>query len=388
MKLLAIAAIILGVALRIVLLSHECGSYDIAQKFFWGALVSEKGFLAAYATVNPYPSHAPLGFALQGLLVVLAGGSEERFGTVFRLFTSTVDLVSLVVLSRFLWRRDQTLAMWFVVAWALMPYIVIQASFHGNLDPLVGLLVLLSALVDRSRPMLSGAIMGCAASIKIPALFPLVALAVYHLARNRREGVAFCGGAAIPVLAFLCSPIFFIPDYLSILFLRYRGVPDSYGLWALIPSLEEIRGLSTALPLALMAAATGVASWRAFHGRTVRSAEVITCALMPVLFASQGFGIQYFYWIVPLLPLVSRGVWPYAAGLLVSLSFLNLSMIWPLLFTERCIGPLGYRQIDWLGPVSGGNILNLAELAAAEAVWILCIALWSKLMWRMSTRTA
>jgi uncharacterized membrane protein len=276
--------------------------------------------------------------------------------------------------------------MWFVIAWALMPYIVIQASFHGNVDPLVGLLLLLSALVDRSRPMLSGAIMGCAASIKIPALLPLGALAVYHLVRNRREGYAFCGGAAIPVLAFLCSPIFFIPDYVSILFLRYRGVPSCYGLWAWIPGLDDIRGLSTALPLALMGAATCVASWRAYHGRTVRSAEVITCALMPVMFASRGFGIQYFYWIVPLLPLVSRRVWPYGVGLLISLSFLNLSMIWPLLFTERCIGPLGYRQIDWLGPVSGGSILSSADLGAAVAVWCLCIVLWSKLVWRMSTR--
>jgi len=363
-----------------------CGSFDIAQKFFWGTRISELGFAETYATQSPYPSHAPLGFALQGLLVLLAGGDEESFGLVFRLFTSALDVLSVYLLVRFWAQRDSKRTMWLVLVWAFMPYIVIQASFHGNLDPVVGLLLLLTALLDRSRPFISGIVIGCAACIKIPALFPLAALSLYHLVRGRYEGLRFCCGALIPVGFFLLSPIFFIPNYFSVLFLRYRGIQDSYGLWALVPSLGGVPWLSTVLPLALMGIAVAIACWRAYHGRSVGPAELITCALMPVMFASNGFGIQYFYWIVPLLPLATGSLWPHGLALLLSLSLLNLSMIWPLLHAERCVGPLGYRHLDWLGAVSGGDITTRSEVLFAAAVWVLCMTLWSKLMCRMATR--
>jgi len=387
MKIFAILAILVGIVVRVTLATHVCGSLDIAQVFFWGTRVSELGFIATYATQQPYPSHAPLGFGLQGLLVLLAGGDEERFGLVFRLFTSAADVLSLYLLVRFWGQRDSRRVTRLIIAWAIMPYIVIQASFHGNLDPLVGLLLLLTALLDRSRPGFAGLVIGCAACIKIPALFPLMALALYHLVRGRGEGWRFCCGASIPVVLFLLSPIFFIPNYFSVLFLRYRGIQDSYGLGGLFPGLEEVPWISTMLPLALMGIAAAVACWRAFYGRSVGPAELITCALMPVMFASNGFGIQYFYWIVPLLPLATGPLLPYGLALLGCLSVLNLSMIWPLLYAERCIGPLGYRHLDWLGVVSGGDITTSAEALFAAAVWILSIALWSKLMWRMSTRT-
>jgi uncharacterized membrane protein len=383
MLILTIITILFGIAVRVALSMHACGSFDIAQTFFWGTLICERGFVETYATVSPYPSHAPLGFALQGLFAFLAGGVEERFGVVFRLITSASDLLTLGILARIFWRRDRRISMWLVMAWAVMPYIVIQASFHTNLDPLVGLLLLVSALLDRKRPGFSGAVLGFAACIKIPALFPLAALAAYHCARGRDEGYRFCCGASIPIVLFLLSPIFFIPNYVSILFLRYRGIQDSYGLWAVFPGLEEVNWLSTILPLGLMVLAAFIACWRVRHGQGVESAELMMCALMPVMFASRGFGIQYFYWIVPLLALASGPLWAYGVALLISLSLLNLSMIWELLNAERCMGPLGYRHLDWLGVVSGGDITTEAEVLLAAAVWVLCTTLWAKLLLRM-----
>ncbi len=154
----------------------------------------------------------------------------------------------------------------------------------------------------------------------------------------------------------------------------------------MVPGLEGVPWLSTVLPVALMGIAVAIACWRSHRGLSAEPAELISCALMPVMFASNGFGIQYFYWIVPLLPLATGSLLPHGLALLLSLSLLNLSMIWPLLHAQRCIGPLGYRHLDWLGSVSGGDITTRAEVLFAAVVWILTITLWSKLISRMVTR--
>jgi hypothetical protein len=380
MKLLALVSVLVGVSVRVALSMHACGSLDVAQAFFWGDRIVSYGFAETYATPSPYPSHAPLGFGLMGLFVSLADGNEVKFGLFLRLATAAVDLLILWMVFRFFARGETRRASGIVILWAVMPYLVIQSSFHGNLDPFVGLLLLMAALLDSSKPAFSGAALGVAACIKIPAFLPLSALAAYHLARSRKEAFHFCSGALLPVAFLLAVPAALISRYFSVLFLGYRGTPDSYGLWALFPSLHEVGWLSTALPLVLIGVASAIVVWRASKGVALKAAEVILCALMPVVFASRGFGIQYFYWFVPLLPLTHRRLWPSSLALVSCLSILNVSMIWDLLGSERCIGPQGYRNLDWLGVVSGGDIISSVEVVIASAVWVLAMVIWSRLV--------
>ena len=385
MNFTVLLCLLTGVGIRIILAMHACGSYDLAQVFFWGTLISERGLAEAYSVQEPYPSHPPLGFLLHGLFVLFAGGNEGRFGLTFRLFTSAIDLISLWLLVIAVGRGEVKRISWLVALWAVMPYILIQAAFHANLDSLVGLFLLLGTILYGSRKGLSGATVAGAACIKIPALLPLAALAAASLVHDRKGGIRFCCGALIPLVLFLFSPALVIPNYLTVLFLRYRGMPAPYGPWAIFPQLHTVTWTSTALPLFLCALATFLACWRIYKGYKVKPSDLVICALLPVMFASRGFGIQYFYWIVPLLPLISQHLWSYAFVLVTLLSLLNLSMVWELLHTEQCVGPLGYRHLDWIPSARGGTISLQTDLVLAAAVWIFCLTLWLKLVLSIPT---
>jgi hypothetical protein len=357
---------------------HPCGSFDIAQIFFWGATVCERGLESAYATISPHPSHAPGGFLLMALFVWL-GGSEASFGFIFRLFTTCIDIMTLFVIWRGLARKEPSRALVVGILWCLMPYIIIQSSFHGNLDPVVGFLFVSAGLSASHNMMLSGAALALAACVKIPALLPRGVLGVCHVAHDLKKAVLFCAGAAVPALALL-APGFFISNYFSVLFFRYRGIQDSYGLWGILPPSLHVPGLPTVLPLVFVGI---TAIFAVLHARRVAQPNapvVILGATLPVLFAGEGFGIQYYSWIVPLLPFMPRRAWPYALALVISLSALNLSLIWEPLKLSNCIGPGGYRKLDFLCPVSGGDITSALEVLLAACVWVICIRLWMLLI--------
>jgi hypothetical protein len=369
---------VIGVLIRLFLCAHPCGSYDIAQVFFWGSTVYERGLAGTYSIINPYPSHAPGGFFLMGFFAWL-GGSEGVFGFILRLFTTCADLATILVLWAFLSRRDPKRTSAVVVLWAVMPYIIIQASFHGNLDPIVGFFLVCAAVLSTKYTLLSGMALGVAACVKIPALLPLGVVALCHLVNDRRAGVRFCIGAAVPMCALLL-PALFTPNYLSILFLRYRGTPSTYGLSFLFPPLMRIPGLSTTLPFIFVGIVAGFAVRHVRRVREVNAPVLILASILPVFFASEGFGIQYYSWIVMLLAFLPKRAWSYAAALVVSLSVLNVSLIWDLLNQPICIGPRGYRNLDFLGTVSGGHIGTVFDMTLGVCVWILCVRLWFLLL--------
>jgi hypothetical protein len=373
-----LCTIVIGVLVRLILCDHPCGSYDIAQVFFWGTTVYERGLGGAYATISPHPSHAPGGFVLMALVAAL-GRTEVPFGFILRLFTTCIDVMILLLIWRALARKEPSRALVVGVLWAVMPYIIIQASFHANLDPLLGLLFLCAGLAALRSPLLSGAALASAACVKIPALLPLGVLGLCYASTDLKKTARFCLGAAVPAFA-LVAPGLFISNYFSVLFFRYRGIADNYGLWGMLPKSLHVPGLATVLPLMFVGITAIFAVVHIRRGSQLDAPVVILATVLPVLFASEGFGIQYYSWIVPLLPFTPRRAWPYALALVAALSALNVSLVWELLKMSNCIGPGGYRNLDFLGPVSGGDILSVLEVCLGVCVWVLCIRLWVLLM--------
>lgn len=373
-----LCALILGILVRLMLCGHPCGSYDIAQVFFWGATVYERGLGGAYGTISPHPSHAPGGFLLMGLFARL-GGTEIPFGFILRLFTTCVDFMTLVLIWKELTRRESYRALVVAMLWAVMPYIIIQASFHANLDPLLGLLFLSAGLAAFRSPILSGVALASAACVKIPALLPLGGLGLCYAATDLKKTAQFCLGAAVPAFG-LMAPGFFISNYFSVLFFRYRGTADNYGLWGMLPESLHLPGLATVLPLIFVSTAAFYAVVHARRVSQVNAPVVILATVLPLFFASEGFGIQYYSWIVPLLPFTPRRAWSSALALVIALSALNVSLVWGLLRMSNCIGPGGYRELDFLGPVSGGDIISVFEALLGFCVWVLCIRLWMLFM--------
>jgi hypothetical protein len=185
---------------------------------------------------------------------------------------------------------------------ALSPVSIMVAGFHGNTDPLMVSLLLLSVyLIETGRgEWLAGAAFGMAMNIKIvPMIFAPVLLLYLPTMRRRAGFVVAAGGifvaASLPYLA--QEPLLIIH--------RVFGYGSGVGRWG-IPRLIHLY-----LPQAAFAAY--VAAGKLFALSTVLAASVwiycgnrkpalfLQCGFVAFLFlfVTSGFGVQYLAWLVP-----------------------------------------------------------------------------------------
>ncbi len=329
---LALAAVAaLGIALRLWVAIKTHGSNDIDHWHDFGKAIDQHGLRWCYENIAIF-NHPPLA----GYWAMTAAMAERvlgwRFDVTFKLLPLAADIATGALLYQ-RWRERGTLA---VALFAVSVISILLTGYHGNTDPALAMLVMLSGLLfERQRLFLAGLALGLAINVK---LIPVVLIPVLGLqCRNRRDAMLFFGALGICALPFLpmLLAIFgtFVKNAIS-----YNSSANRWGIYGLLGVACETKFVvKVALPLLELywakgryvvlasAFAIGIAGrlWRRWS-----APELVAMAISCFLIFTPGFGIQYTVYAAPALFAISlaRGaIYSTIAGLFALLVYVEFS---------------------------------------------------------------
>jgi len=225
-------------------------------------------------------------------------GRPMRFW--MRLTCSAADIAGVFLLLALLRRMPSRPDPGSLLLVAASPVSLMISGFHGNTDPIMIALLLLSIFWLETGPaMLAGAALGMAANIKIVPL--LFAPALFFSLRGRKK-IEFAAGG---LLMFAAGSMPTIVENPALVARNVFGYSPQSGIWGL-PAFVTILG--TPEFLAVFAQVTKVASIALMVVASIwmnrgerRPHRLLQCALLSfVLLAfTPGFGVQYLAWVVP-----------------------------------------------------------------------------------------
>ena len=284
---------------------------DLAKFYARGAVaLYREGVQSVSPAGKPYNEqpfiHPPFVIHLLRFWGLLASISGLRLGFWMRFTCAVADIGSLVVV----WQIGKRLRTAFRPAtlslFAACPISILISGFHGNTDPIMILLALLSvyAIEAGKPPLLAGALMGLAVSIKLTPLI-FIPAAVLYLPRMRDRGyfsISLVGVFFVFGLPYiLMNPLLVLGKLLS-----YRSI---FGLWGwsrivLLVRFDSHYGWiyenfrdhgAAALIVLIVLLSIGM------NLSPVRLPLLAQCGLIVSLFLffTAGFGIQYLSWLVP-----------------------------------------------------------------------------------------
>jgi uncharacterized membrane protein len=315
--LLAIAALLA----KIYCAATTVGTSDVIFFYKFAQIIHEQGLLAMYRE-TPYFNHTPLVGWFSEAAYALSGGEKPFFVFFLRLPAISADFFAVIAL---LWLREKTgrPAWWALALFAASPVAFMVSGYHGNVDSVMALGVLLAAIACAvNRPALCGLCLGCACNIKIIPL--ILAPAFFFVWWQQRQALRFSGPAILAVLVGWAYPLLTIP---AIFLKNVLGYSSIWGVWGVtyalrMTDLVALRGIAftdtTPMQAAIMqglkffiVAAVLALAWQR---RKSGQAEIFrTLALMWAVFFvfAPGFGAQYLAWLAPCF-LVASERW-YAA---------------------------------------------------------------------------
>lgn len=266
----------------------------------------------------PYPPGFMPVILVASELAQLTGIAFERL---IRLPLVAADAaIAWVVFTALRRAHDDKLAVAGAAAVALGPSFIAVSGYHGQVEPLAFLPVVLAVALWQkpgfaNRALVCGLLVGVGAALKAPAGF--IVLALLANARTPREAVTVVAAAvAVPVL--LLAP-FLLSDFGGVRdSLAYGGLPGTGGLSLLAqPELatswlggipharsgltDALQDLNRMLVLAGLAAVTVVLVKRRIGAATGAAAIVLV-----VWICGANFGVHYAVWGLPFLLLAGH----------------------------------------------------------------------------------
>jgi hypothetical protein len=241
------------------------------------------------------------------------------------------------------------------------PVLVVISGYHGNHDPEMMLLAILSAflLVDKRWPVLGGLALAAAVGLKLPVApaVPVVLAAAYAI--DRRVFVRFATSfAALSVVLWL-PPLIAAPKgliknvllYSGYSFPRQWGIVEFFTATGAPPVLGDVYVTPGRLIVLALCAVAG--SWVALR-RPDLTVAAIGLTMAAFLLLSAGYAPQYHVW--PVAAIFALGFWPAAVYNVGAGAFLvGLYTAWsggmPWNFTRTV--PLTESQIIQAGLVWG-----------------------------------
>lgn len=328
------------------------GTSDVAFFHEFARTIHEQGLLAMYRA-TPFFNHTPLVGWFSAAAYALCDGEKPSFVFYLRLPAIFADLFAVLAL---LWLREKTgrPAWWALAIFAASPVAFMVSGYHGNVDSVMALGVLLAALACAAgRPALCGLALGLACNIKIIPL--LLAPVFFFLWWQRGRALRFAAPAVATVLLGWSYPLLTIP---AIFLKSVLGYGSIWGVWGVtyalrMTDLPALRGIALAQTTPAQAAimlglkmiiVLGVLAL-AWRRRKAALPEVFaTLALAWAVFFvfAPGFGAQYLVWLAPCF-LVASERW-YAAltaassvALFVFYNSISHGMPWRQGFTVHSI---------------------------------------------------
>ncbi|MGK2856053.1 MAG: glycosyltransferase 87 family protein [Thermoanaerobaculia bacterium] len=347
-----VAALALGLALRIALIATSIGSNDVVFKTMWRNIIDKHGVAGAYAW-NKTLNDRELGIALfppLSLLIMKGESAAARltgleYTDIFRGVQVVADIVgafALFVIARRMKLDARAVTLFFF----LSPAVIFVSAFHCNTDSTMVALTLVAAMLltlDRKQEFWSGVALACAVGIKVVPLFlvPFFVVAVWPRVWRWVAGFAL-GFVAVFLPAAVTGGYLALNNLLG-----YAGYAGKWGVAGLLLTLESFiaRRATTVLYNAayiyatigkyLVIAAVGAFAfwlWTRVRREPLDSRGVllasIPVAYLIVLFLAPGFGVQYLLWPIPLLPFVFRWRFALVVSLAISAYLFVAYTIW------------------------------------------------------------
>jgi hypothetical protein len=304
-----------GAAVRLVLISTSIGTNDVLFWMAFARLADHVGIGPAYSLMPEY-THPPLSMALllalERLRPLVGIETTDLLRTVQLLF----DLIAagaLVSIARSLELKSRFgVAMYYF----LSPVAVMTSGFHGNTDPTLISLVLVSIallVLPRPLPAAAGLCLAAATGIKVVAILlaPLIFLAIR---RRWRFGFSYLAGLSAVFLPFVATGgIQVITQTFG-----YASQTGNFGAPYFLMTLANF----TEAPLRDFFASSAGAYIRVARFTVLGVIAAYTIALIAIrrpldgcqivagcgaiyltlLATGPGGGVQYYLWLVPFLP--------------------------------------------------------------------------------------
>jgi hypothetical protein len=300
-------AAVICTLLKIYLALTTYGTNDVAYFEEFLKIAKESGGVGLYHFRHPvlYFNHPPFIIHLLYFVDFLARNTGIGFPFWLKLPDILADLGSVFLVWKILTlKKKAKLKPAALLLMAAAPVSMMTSGFHGNTDPLMIFLVLLSLYLIEKRkyPWLAGIVMGMAVNIKVvPVLF---APAIFLYLPDFRSRIEYFSGMGA---AFFIGSLPYIYQDPVFIVNRVFGYPSIYGMWGFSRFLSYVLPESHWLNLMyendgkfVIVAVIVAASFRMNLTRK-KSPLFMQLGFLTFIFMSlsPGFGIQYLAWLVP-----------------------------------------------------------------------------------------
>ena len=357
---------VLALCVKLALAINTIGTNDVVTWHWFANSIDAHGPLWLYHS-DPLFNHPP--FMSRVLTVINWLAHHTAFGFPFwlRLPAILADFGSLCLVALIVQPN-----VWLLTLLAICPISILVSGFHGNTDPVMIFLILLSIyFLERRKWLLAAAVtLGLAGCIKIVAVV-LAPAFVFYLESNRQRILFALTACSTFVL--LSSP-YLIQDS-GVIVHNVFGYRSDEGFWVisrLLRTLEyvthHIGYLAVFDSINLIVTALVITGFVLLLSRRHVSLYGL-CAISMFLFLwlIPGFGVQYLTWLVP-FALFFGEAWTIAiyasSGLFLFLVYNYWSDVLP-----------------WYYAYSGGRIWPHGVIPFELATWLiigltLCAFLW------------
>jgi hypothetical protein len=299
--------IMLSFSLKLWISLSTVGTDDAARWYAFASHIRAEGGLSLYRHIDMF-NHPPFMVHLLQVIDLLSSWSGLSFYFWLRLPAILADLVSVWAIWRLLYSRLRPLfSPVAMVLLALAPASVMISGFHGNTDPLMICLLLLTLywLDDTRAVWLAGIAFGMSMSIKVVPIIFLPAL-VLHLPNHQKRLIFL----ASVVLTFVVAGLPYTLQEPLFIANRVFGYNSIYGQWG-IPRILTLLGKDSSIAAWLSTLYATFGRWLVLSIIVAESLWMnrsrhrpqlfMQCSLIMATFMSMtpGFGVQYLTWLVP-----------------------------------------------------------------------------------------
>ena len=291
------------------------GTMDVICFREFGHYISDHDVIAIYRW-TPMFNHTPLVGTVASLIYDLTSSRLGWFPFCFRLPGIVADFASVLAL---LWLRRRVGGpnWWALGLFAASPVALMISGFHGNVDPILAFMLLLTALACvAGEPALCGLLLGLACQVKILPLMvsPIFFFFWWHRGQTRK----FFPIATVTILLGWAWPLITIPKVFLHNVLDYNSIWGTWGLSALLrlsgaPGMGGVRmgptgfWISEVLKLVVVAGVF-ILAWRRRGGDPLSIFTTLSLAFLVFFVFAPGFCVQYLIWFAPFL-IVQSEIW-------------------------------------------------------------------------------
>jgi len=341
----SLVALAFATLIKLYLALSTLGSPDVLGYQDYLVKIRSFGGIGSYyaggAYANPF-NVPPLNIPVIRLMGWLADTTDLPFRFWLRLPCILADIASFLLVCKLLTRTNRRPSFSTLLLFALCPASIMISGFHGNSDPVMISLVILSIyIIEIKRTVwLAAIVFGLALSIKVVPLIFLPAFMLYLPTLRQKSIFISC-----VTTVFLTGSLPYVVQDPGIIAAKVFGYGSYYGVWGwprllysiLGPSVDSSHPTGSHMvanrmgKVLLLLSIVAVSLW--MNRRSHKQPLFVQCGLVSFLFMflTPGFGIQYLSWCLPFV--VYLGLWPTAIFYLASSIFLfidyNCWAYWP-----------------------------------------------------------